>query len=87
MHANSFILFHEIHFFNASSRDTISLITLLSRHRKVKTLFGCDEVVMAIRAQVNLHPFNLPSELACFRSVLRGHVGASVMTNVARLIG
>src|SRR5208337_1139263 len=74
-------------FLSAFSRDTVSLIALLPCHCDVKSLFGCDEVVVAIRSQVNLHPFDLPGEFACFRSVVRGHVGASVMTNVACLVG
>ena len=67
--------------------DEISLITLLSRHGYVKALFGCDEVVVAVRAQINLHPVDLTSELACFSRVVRGHVGASVMTDITCLVG
>jgi hypothetical protein len=46
-------------------------LKLLPRHRKVEPLLWCDEVIVAVLADIQLHPLDLTGEAVAGRAVIR----------------
>src|SRR5208337_999951 len=49
-------------------------------------VLGRDKVLVAVRTQVNLYQANPTVELTCLRRIVRTHVRARIMTDIAGLI-
>jgi hypothetical protein len=51
--------------------DGGACLKLLPRHRKVEPFLGCDEVIVAVLADIQLHPLDLTGEAVARRAVIR----------------
>jgi len=52
--------------------ESLRAATLLSRHRDREPVLGFDEVILAVVADVDLHPVDLTGKLVAGGAVVRG---------------
>src|SRR5690349_23309467 len=60
---------------------------LLACHHDLETLVGVDEVVMVVRAHVDLDPVDAAPEPTGRGRQVRAHGGAALVADVGRLVG